>query len=179
LGIGDDEFACPGLPAGVQCLSARQVYQATEQADTVTAPPDGTVAPPVVPVLPEGWQSRNRAPPAGTPPAPPAAPAATAPVVATVTPAPVPRLDGPLPIRTPAQVMRIWFGPWEDAAGNLHLTGFVYTEIEPRRWQVGVTAPVVAPVLQPLQVTRRETKSPTAGGSPPAGGFGKSLFPFP
>ena len=42
--------------------------------------------------------------------------------------------DKPIPIRTPSQVMRIWVAPYVDVNGDLQAPGFVYTEIEPRRW---------------------------------------------
>ena len=46
-----------------------------------------------------------------------------------------PRLPSePVPIRTPAQIMRIWVAPYVDTNGDLVAPGFVYTEIEPRRW---------------------------------------------
>ena len=46
-----------------------------------------------------------------------------------------PRLPSePVPVRTPAQIMRIWVAPFVDTNGDLVAPGFVYTEIEPRRW---------------------------------------------
>lgn len=46
-----------------------------------------------------------------------------------------PRLPyAPVPVRTPAMVMRIWVAPYEDLNGDLNAPGYVYTEIEPRRW---------------------------------------------
>lgn len=42
--------------------------------------------------------------------------------------------DQPVPIRTPAQIMRIWIAPYVDTMGDLIAPGFVYTEVEPRRW---------------------------------------------
>lgn len=39
--------------------------------------------------------------------------------------------------RVPAQVMRIWLAPWTDEVGDLHMPGFVYTEIKSRRWSIG------------------------------------------
>jgi len=73
-----------------------------------------------------------------------------------------PRLpDRPIPIRTPAQVMRIWVAPWEDTNGDLIVTGYVYTEIEPRRWVIGDGAPQSEPVLRPLQTVTHEPKSET------------------
>lgn len=72
-----------------------------------------------------------------------------------------PRLpDRPVPIRTPAQVMRIWVAPWEDTNGDLIVSGYIYTEIEPRRWVIGEGVPHSEPVLRPLQtVSPTEAKS--------------------
>lgn len=39
--------------------------------------------------------------------------------------------------RVPAKVMRIWLAPWTDEVGDLHMPGFVYTEIKSRRWSIG------------------------------------------
>jgi len=48
--------------------------------------------------------------------------------------------DKPIPIRTPAQVMRIWVATWEDKnSGALMAPGYVYTEVEPRKWVIGKT----------------------------------------
>lgn len=169
------------MPAGVQCLSARKVYEATEQADTVTADtvmaaPEAAQPPPAA-AAPEAWQGRNGN---GSPTGQPSLSPVIAPAVRVSQPVATPRLDGPVPIRTPAQVMRIWFGPWEDPAGNLHLTGYVYTEIEPRRWAVGTPAPTAAPTLQPMQLAQRETRrapsEPPAGTPPAAGGAPLPLF---
>jgi conjugal transfer pilus assembly protein TraV len=68
---------------------------------------------------------------------------------------PVPKIDDPTPIRTPAQVMRIWIAPWEDSDGDLMVSNYVYTELEPRRWMIGKSAPTLSPSLIPLQVEQR------------------------
>ena len=52
--------------------------------------------------------------------------------------------------------MRIWVAPWEDADGDLNVSGYLFTELEPRRWMVGKAAPSVATSLKPLQVVHRE-----------------------
>ena len=50
-----------------------------------------------------------------------------------------PRLpDRPVPVRTPSQVMRIWIAPYDDTDGDFIVSGYAYTEIEPRRWTLGV-----------------------------------------
>jgi conjugal transfer pilus assembly protein TraV len=62
----------------------------------------------------------------------------------------------PLPSREPAQIMRLWIAPWEDAAGNLHGASHVFLEITPRRWRLA-SAPDApdGPVLTPLQLEPR------------------------
>jgi conjugal transfer pilus assembly protein TraV len=68
----------------------------------------------------------------------------------------LPRPQGPVPLRLPAQIMRVWIAPWEDSTGNLHAPGYVYTEIEPRRWSIGhADSRVANTVLAPLQVEDR------------------------
>ena len=52
--------------------------------------------------------------------------------------------------------MRIWVAPWEDADGDLNVSGYLFTELEPRRWMVGRATPTVATSLKPLQIVHRE-----------------------
>ena len=75
---------------------------------------------------------------------------------------PQPQSDTALPTRDPAQIMRIWIGPWEDTAGNLHGASHVYTEVIPRRWRMETAMPATpARVLTPLQIEHRATPQPT------------------
>lgn len=68
-----------------------------------------------------------------------------------------PRLpDRPVPIRTPAHVMRIWFAPWEDTNGDLNTTGYMYTEVEERRWVIGKGDFDSQSTLRPLQTIQSE-----------------------
>lgn len=165
LNVGEEEFACNGMPGSVYCHSARDVYEKTN--DGVVPTPVGKKegsynedcddcirAEDVNPDLTveeddqsqyaitrdgrrlkvvDGRVSRT----------------SDGQMVAThddgrtvvltgdevidnyVTPA-LP--DSPVPIRTPAQVMRIWVAPYVDTSGDLIAPGFVYTEVEPRRW---------------------------------------------
>lgn len=41
------------------------------------------------------------------------------------------------PIREASQVMRIWVAPWIDQGDNLNWTGYIYTEVTPKRWSFG------------------------------------------
>ena len=83
----------------------------------------------------------------------------------------LPRPEGPVPIRLPAQVLRVWIAPWEDAHGDLHAPGYVYTEVVPRRWSLGEPAAATATQrITPLQVQHRSdgTSTPRASRPVPA-----------
>ncbi len=67
----------------------------------------------------------------------------------------------PLALRMPAQVMRIWIAPWEDSRGDLHAPGYLYTEIEPRRWALDARDDHT-PVIRPLQIERRDVPTNAA-----------------
>ena len=59
----------------------------------------------------------------------------------------------PIPVRTPPQVMRIWVAPYEDKEGDFIMSGYVYTEVSPRRWTLGVNSQDIhnQNVFTPLQ----------------------------
>jgi conjugal transfer pilus assembly protein TraV len=81
----------------------------------------------------------------------------------------LPRPEGPVPIRLPAQVLRVWIAPWEDAHGDLHAPGYVYTEVVPRRWSLGEPATATATQrITPLQVQHRSEGSAAPRTSRPA-----------
>jgi hypothetical protein len=70
---------------------------------------------------------------------------------------PLPQPEDPSSLRVPARVMRIWIAPWEDGRGDLHAPGYLYTEIESRRWTLGAPAEAErATLIRPLQIERRE-----------------------
>jgi len=92
-----------------------------------------------------------------------------------VTPGTVPsHPEDPLARRLPAKVMRIWIAPWEDSRGDLHAPGYLYTEIEPRRWTVGGPAkPERVTLIRPLQIERRDTQPSNARASRNTGAMRK------
>ena len=82
-------------------------------------------------------------------------------VVATGPVRPSP--EGAVALRLPAQVMRVWIAPWEDSRGDLHAPGYLYTEIEPRRWSLGAPVePDRDTLIRPLQIERRDARPDTA-----------------
>ncbi len=79
-----------------------------------------------------------------------------------------PPAGGAVPLRSPARVMRIWIAPWEDSRGDLHAPGYLYTEIEPRRWALD-TRDDHTPEIRPLQIERRDAPTNAARSSRDAG----------
>lgn len=49
-------------------------------------------------------------------------------------------IDEPKPLLMPAQVLRVWINAYEDADGNLAYPSRVFSEVTPRRWNVGYSA---------------------------------------
>lgn len=121
--VGSSKYGCAGMPEGTQCASARDVYEMTENNDRVSN---------------RGKSASQQAAETGS-----AAEKEYAPVL-------LPAANGAIPLRTPSQVMRIRLNFWEDERGDLHVPGYIYTEIEKRTWQVGTPAVDPAPVLRPL-----------------------------
>lgn len=120
--IGSGDYGCKGMPSGVQCISTRQAYQATNGG-----------ASSIKSNIAEGNQSTSSRDPDSSPKV---EPPQTDVVVDTFVTPQLP--DKPIPIRTPAQVMRIKVFTWEDSkTGALITPGYIYSEIEPRRWVIG------------------------------------------
>jgi hypothetical protein len=80
----------------------------------------------------------------------------------------LPHPEDPSALRVPARVMRIWIAPWEDSRGDLHAPGYLYTEIEPRRWALDARDDHT-PVIRPLQIERCDAPTNAARPSRDAG----------
>jgi conjugal transfer pilus assembly protein TraV len=145
--VGEKDFACPGRPPGVRCMSATEVYGATHDTDQVAPTSDQALGDDPKRSPPRNEKSRpapghkqrtnQAAPPAIEQPSDPSLLRAQA---------LAPLVDKPIPIRTPAQVMRAWIAPWEDARGVLHAGGYAFIEVESRRWTFGETLTTAEPV---------------------------------
>lgn len=66
---------------------------------------------------------------------------------------------------TGARVIRVWVAPWEDRRGDLHMSGFVFSEVQGRRWRIGNTTPTSHPVLRLLESTSISEPTPAGAGS--------------
>lgn len=137
--VGEKSFSCPGRPAGVHCMTTSEVYAATENSDVV-AP----TAPHALGDHPEKAHSTKKTNRDSTKGGK-ASGGQTVPVIAT-TPTVTLAVDKPIPIRTPPEVMRAWFAPWEDVHQVLHGGGYQFVEIEHRRWSFGEPVNVIEPV---------------------------------
>ena len=127
MGIGQSNYSCPGGIDGVRCMSARQVYQATESSDYVKTVAEDD----------KKGESKSTTKNSGQP---------------HTSQVAVPSIEQPIPIRTQAKVMRIWMAPWEDDDGDLHADGYLYTEIESRLWNLGERFKSPATALCPLSI---------------------------
>lgn len=132
---GESAFSCPGLPQGITCKTPSAVFSSTNgQLPTAESdlPMRGTKA-----------FERSR------------------------TQAKVPDnamiemgngsyrqndVRTPLPVRAEAKVMRIWIAPWVDKNDDLHLPSFLYTEVQPRKWNLGESEFVGNGVVVPHRV---------------------------
>lgn len=137
LNIGKDSYSCAGIPEGVRCMSARQVYEQTHNGQRPQ---------------PIGERPSHSIPVKGAA-SPKAATASIDPLPHPVSASVLTPLRS-LPLRTPSQVMRIWIAPWIDDRGDLMVPSYVYTEIEPRRWTIGLPEAGTQPVLRPLVSTQ-------------------------
>ncbi len=148
--IGGSEYACPGMPDGARCLPAREIYAATDNGALPR-----TAAEKKAREVPAGMR-------AGASPPPDAGLFPAALFAARLD-------DRPMPLRTPARVMRIWIAPWQDRDGDLVLSGYLYTEIESRRWLLGNGPPQDEdePSPHPLRTEKPETNAATSGQEKP------------
>lgn len=166
--VGEEEFSCSGMPGSVYCHSTRDVYESTndgavpspmdkdgayneECEDCVKSPMDEG------PAVTTVEDARGGGAAAGTSGEGATRLAASDEVIDNyVTPA-LP--ERPVPIRTPSQVMRIWVAPYIDSNGDYNAPGYVYTEIEPRRWVLAKEYEEASCVFQPLEKKDMKTES--------------------
>lgn len=148
LSVGESEYGCKGMPEGAKCMSTRDVYAMTNNGNVPTQvawkkDQGGTTDP--------GNKAVSAS--AGAVQSSPGENSVVSNYVAPALP------DRPVPIRTPAEVMRVWIAPWEDENGDLVVTGYLYTEIEPRRWVIGERNVSSQPTLRPLQRIEEDPSS--------------------
>ena len=146
--VGNGDYACKGYDTeGVTCMSATEVYKATENTNSIKNSdfqnedskiddreaqrhPSGSAK--------DGQPTQQQHRVAGQ----------------------YIQHTGPTPIRTPARVMRVWIDTYEDKQGDLHSPGLVYTEVQSRRWNIGKSAPKRANRIMPLGLNSSNLNRP-------------------
>ena len=123
LGIGESDFSCKNIGEGTKCTNTWDIYKMTnngkspsEMRKEAKEAKEGkkTVSETVDPT--QGGNNDYVIDNFVTPNLP----------------------NRPVPVRTPAIVMRVWYAPYTDADGNFVVPGYSYIEIEPRKWTLGV-----------------------------------------
>lgn len=122
LGLGESDYSCPFDEAGAGCMSTSEVYEATNNGRSLTS---------------SGERDAGKGGAGG--------------MLDDFGYVTAQLASKPTPLRSPAQVMRIWVAPREDKNGDLVMSGFVFTEIEPRKWVVGEPSQRTSPNLYSLQ----------------------------
>ncbi|MGI9296157.1 MAG: type IV conjugative transfer system lipoprotein TraV [Pseudomonadales bacterium] len=181
--VGSGDFACPGRPTGVRCASAVEVYALTEGTDMIDATSEGALGDDPKKAVKARKKQKERvaehdkeedAKPVDVREKSPQTPVPEMQrgkndgqlLQASTGGSPVvPLVNKPIPVRTPAQVMRVWVAPWEDAKGILHVGGYHFVEIQARRWTFGGQGQVQPVRLFSIQEPYPDTAN--AGGDIP------------
>lgn len=148
--IGAQQFSCSGLPEGTRCLSVKEAYRSTNGNHYNNDNQEDLVH------------------------------VDTASKIITVPEQAVRSLDGShaVPIRVPAQIMRVWYGPYEGTDGqSSFMPGFGYIELVARKWEF--TSPSKATSgrrIKPLTVT---TPILDHGGRPQPAGLNDQQINLP
>jgi conjugal transfer pilus assembly protein TraV len=146
LGLGESDYSCKGRPNSPTCMSARDVYQATNYKDSVADYSEHDEAVETVNEYDElsddfyeddFSETNNDVVQKENTKLPPVIKSTEKTEMIASQSQYIPRMIGALPVRSKSHVMRIWVAPFEDKTGDLHAPGVVYTEIEGRRWTIG------------------------------------------
>ena len=65
----------------------------------------------------------------------------------------------PLAVLEEAKAMRIYVAAWEDKSGDLNIPGFVYVELQPRRWVTGHQAQMRPSRVLPFQTIKKSKET--------------------
>lgn len=65
----------------------------------------------------------------------------------------------PVPLRSSARILRLWFKPWEDADRDLYDQGYVYVQIDRGQWLIDHAQRQIRDAYAPLRPPPRATAS--------------------
>lgn len=103
-------------------------------------------------------------------------PAAAAPAQPTALPPPssASASTAPMPLRSSARVLRLWFKPWEDADRDLYDQGYVYVQVDGGQWLIEHAQRQIRETYAPL---RPPPKASGAAGDGKDAGVPAPLLP--
>jgi conjugal transfer pilus assembly protein TraV len=67
----------------------------------------------------------------------------------------------PIPLRSSARILRLWFKPWEDADRDLYDQGYVYVQIDSGQWLIEHAQRQIREAYAPLRPPPRGTAPAT------------------
>lgn len=154
LNVGEENFSCSGMPGDPKCMSTSQMYQYSvnggENGYVLSGSGDKTNV-----VFGSAGKEKEVYAPYTTMQKTPAGVETDGQVIVgddiIVQNFVTPKLPySPVPVRTPSMVMRIWIASYTDLNGDLNAPGYVYTEIEPRKWIMNPAQAKNSSNFQPL-----------------------------
>jgi len=157
LNVGEENFSCSGMPGDPKCMSTSQMYQYSvnggENGYVLSGSGDKTNV-----VFGSAGKEKEVYAPYTTMQKTPAGVETDGQVIVgddiIVQNFVTPKLPyAPVPVRTPSMVMRIWIASYTDLNGDLNSPGYVYTEIEPRKWIMNPAQAKNSSNFQPLVKT--------------------------
>lgn len=154
--VGEKKFACPGRPAGVHCMKASEIYEATQNTDVVAVTSSKALGDDPSAAKRAAAAKRSTSTSDKTKGKAPFSGAAVngGAAFSNAPQPPYPAVESPIPIRVPAQVMRVWIAPWRDSHDRLHGGEKAFLDIASGHWAFGEAATPVEPVrffsIQPM-----------------------------
>ena len=142
LNMGAEDYGCPGMEQGISCMSVEEAYDRSMFPD-ISRDKRESQADDNQKNKSEGATDRethNKV----------SSGASSGVFLYSSVPVIEPQ-QLPAPVRTQGKVLRILIGSWVDEAGSLHLPGYIYTEIEPRKWITGEQNLMEDRVFTPLE----------------------------
>ena len=165
--VGSGRFSCPGMPQGVRCANVTEIYELTNTVDRIEATAEDPLGDDTEEAAEARAAQRRRAEAASAAGPSPASPQPNPNACARAGWMQPPRVNRPTPVRTPAQVMRVWMAPWEDTRGVLHVGGYHFVEVVARRWTIG--GPIEGESSRVFTINYDDTIVDTTPGSGEAG----------
>ena len=160
--LGDSEFGCSGLPQGVSCAKASELYNEVDKrgyqpsyrdvdgaySDSSSGAPANSIGRRQSGSVDLSSDTRNGEPAERY--------FGTVPEVSPASPDQLfllnpPKADSTQPRRIEAKLREIWVAPWVDADGIYHSDQTLFVDIKPSSWRNGEISVDSSPIFSPLK----------------------------